>query len=150
MGCFGRSRSKINKGEGKGKGNVLHDQRSTLAASLASTACSTVSSTVATSAASRPAGSSKASSSTSSVRRIPELYEESQRGASSLQEFGLRELHAATSDFSRLLKIDEGGFGSVYKGVVHLPGGPAGGMLVAIKRLNPNGNQVPPNIDPGS
>ena len=48
----------------------------------------------------RPGGS-KSSGSASSARSIPELYEE--RGASSLREFGLRELHAATSDFRRLL-----------------------------------------------
>jgi len=76
----------------------------------------------------------------SSARSIPELYEE--RGASTLREFGFRELRAATSDFSRLLKVGEGGFGSVYKGVVRLPGGPAGGTVVAIKKLNPNGHQV--------
>jgi len=42
-----------------------------------------------------------------------------------------------------LLKLGEGGFGSVYKGVIRLPGGPAGGMVVAIKKLNPKGHQVP-------
>jgi len=40
-----------------------------------------------------------------------------------------------------LLKLGEGGFGSVYKGVIRLPGGPAGGMVVAIKKLNPKGHQ---------
>jgi len=79
--------------------------------------------------------------SVSSARSIPELYEE--RGANSLREFRFRELRAATSDFSRLLKLGEGGFGSVYKGVIRLPGGPAGGTLVAIKKLNPKGHQVP-------
>ncbi|XP_066319012.1 probable serine/threonine-protein kinase PBL19 [Miscanthus floridulus] len=92
------------------------------------------------SAVMRPAASkSLGSVSVSSARSIPELYEE--RGASTLREFGFRELRAATSDFSRLLKVGEGGFGSVYKGVVRLPGGPAGGTVVAIKKLNPNGHQ---------
>ncbi|CAD6243223.1 unnamed protein product [Miscanthus lutarioriparius] len=81
---------------------------------------------------------SSGSVSVSSARSIPELYEE--RGAST--EFGFRELRTATSDFSRLLKVGEGGFGSVYKGVVRLPGGPAGGTVVAIKKLNPNGHQL--------
>jgi len=54
-----------------------------------------------------------------------------------------QELLAATSDFSRLLKLGEGGFGSVYKGVIRLLGGPAGGMVAAIKKLNPKGHQVP-------
>ncbi|XP_006647611.2 probable serine/threonine-protein kinase PBL19 [Oryza brachyantha] len=153
MGCFGRVRDKIKK---RRKGKVPHEvpappsplagsSRST--ASTSTAACSTVSSSaVATSqseesvAAARPAaGWSRSLGSVSSARSIPELYEE--RGASSLQEFGLRELQAATRDFSRLLKIGEGGFGSVYKGVVRLPGGPAGGTVVAIKRLNPHGRQ---------
>ncbi|KAF0892719.1 hypothetical protein E2562_017690 [Oryza meyeriana var. granulata] len=151
MGCFGRVRDKIKKRKGK----MAHEgpaPTSPLACSSRSTvstaACSTVSSSsaVATSQSEDssatvrpPAGWSKSSGSVSSVRSIPELYEE--RGASSLQEFGLRELQAATRDFSRLLKIGEGGFGSVYKGVIRLPGGPAGGTVVAIKRLNPNGRQ---------
>ena len=110
------------------------------------TGCSTASSSAAATSQSQDSGAtvrpggSKSSGSASSARSIPELYEE--RGASSLREFGLRELHAATSDFSRLLKIGEGGFGSVYKGVVRLPGGPAGGTVVAIKRLNTSGHQV--------
>ena len=95
------------------------------------------------STASSAVGTSKSSGSVSvsSARSIPELYEE--RGANSLLEFRFRELRAATSDFSRLLKLGEGGFGSVYKGVIRLPGGPAGGMVVAIKKLNPKGHQVP-------
>ncbi|KAG8071650.1 hypothetical protein GUJ93_ZPchr0006g42738 [Zizania palustris] len=148
MGCFGRVRDRI-----KGKGKRSRDgpaPPSPLAGSsrsiVSTAACSTVSSSaVATSQsedsgmAARPAGWSKSSVSLSSARSIPELYEE--RGAGTMREFGLRELQAATSDFSRLLKIGEGGFGSVYKGVVRLPGGPAGGTVVAVKRLNPNGRQ---------
>ncbi|AQK70266.1 Aspartic proteinase A1 [Zea mays] len=48
---------------------------------------------------------SSGSGSVSLPRSIPELYEE--RGASSLREFGFQELRAATSDFSRLLKVGE-------------------------------------------
>ncbi|XP_039805649.1 probable serine/threonine-protein kinase PBL20 isoform X2 [Panicum virgatum] len=62
--------------------------------------------------------------------------------ASSLWWVWLLELLAATCDFSRLLKLGEGGFGSVYKGVIRLLEGPAGGMVVAIKKLNPKGHQV--------
>lgn len=155
MGCFGRFRNKIKKGKGKARHEgpappsppaaSFPSTVSTVACSNLSTAtCSTVSSAVATSqtedssATVRPAGS-KSSGSVSSARSIPELYEE--RGAGTLREFGLRELRAATSDFSRLLKVGEGGFGSVYKGVIRLPGGPAGATVVAIKRLNPNGQQ---------
>ncbi|PWZ23625.1 Aspartic proteinase [Zea mays] len=46
---------------------------------------------------------SSGSGSVSLARSIPELYEE--RGASNLREFGFQELRAATSDFSRLLKM---------------------------------------------
>ncbi|CAD6260132.1 unnamed protein product [Miscanthus lutarioriparius] len=84
----------------------------------------------------REAGSS--GSAPSSARSIPELYEE--RGA--LREFGLRELRAATRDFSPLLMVGEGGFGCVYRGVLRLPGGGPGGTPVAVKRLNLNGRQI--------
>ncbi|XP_062222600.1 probable serine/threonine-protein kinase PBL19 [Phragmites australis] len=154
MGCFRRFSLKIkkNKGERRHEGPAPASPAAASFPSTVSTAArsnlsfSTVSSAVGTSqsedscAAVRPAASkSSGSVSVSSARSIPELYEE--RGANSLREFGFRELRAATSDFSRLLKVGEGGFGSVYKGVVRLPGGPAGGTVVAIKRLNPNGHQ---------
>ncbi|KAG2660230.1 probable serine/threonine-protein kinase PBL19 isoform X2 [Panicum virgatum] len=100
---------------------------------------STASSAVGTSLSEDSGAAVRAAASKSSARSIPELYEE--RGANSLREFRFRELRAATSDFSRLLKLGEGGFGSVYKGVIRLPGGPAGGTLVAIKKLNPKGHQ---------
>ncbi|KAM3242576.1 hypothetical protein ACQJBY_054917 [Aegilops geniculata] len=147
MGCLGRFRSKIKTGKGKGKRPHGRPVPGPGASFTSEATCSTASSSAAATSQSqsqdsgatvRPGGS-KSSGSASSARSIPELYEE--RGASSLREFGLRELHAATSDFSRLLKIGEGGFGSVYKGVVRLPGGPAGGTVVAIKRLNTSGHQ---------
>ncbi|KAL6911705.1 hypothetical protein ACP4OV_000510 [Aristida adscensionis] len=152
MGCFRRfgSRFKKSKGEQRRReapqpppasfpSTVSTAARSNLSYSTASSAVGTTSQSEDSGAAARPAAASRSSGSVSSARSIPELYEE--RGAGSLREFGLRELRAATSDFSRLLKVGEGGFGSVYKGVVRLPGGPPGGTVVAIKRLNPNGNQ---------
>lgn len=82
---------------------------------------------------------SKSSDSASSHRSIPSLYEE--RGHN-LRVFDYRELRIATNDFSRLLKIGEGGFGSVYKGLVRPPGGKGDDIRVAVKKLNQNGLQV--------
>ncbi|KAF8768768.1 hypothetical protein HU200_007328 [Digitaria exilis] len=142
MGCFRFRRfpSKVKKGKGEKRREGAEAPASPAAASFPSTgARSNLSED--SSAAARAAAASKSSGSVSvsSARSIPELYEE--RGADNLREFGFRELRAATSDFSRLLKVGEGGFGSVYKGVVRLPGGPPGGTVVAIKKLNPNGHQ---------
>ncbi|RLN07413.1 hypothetical protein C2845_PM11G10980 [Panicum miliaceum] len=130
----------------KGKGGKRRERPAAPAPISFPSTVSTASSAVGTSlsedssaAVRAAAGKSSGSVSVSSVRSIPELYEE--RGANSLREFRFRELRAATSDFSRLLKLGEGGFGSVYKGVVRLPGGPAGGTVVAIKKLNPKGHQ---------
>ncbi|KAF8693007.1 hypothetical protein HU200_039378 [Digitaria exilis] len=145
MGCFRFRRfpSKAKKGKGEKRREGAAAPASPAAASFPSTgARSNLSED--SSAAARAAAASKSSgsvsASVSSARSIPELYEE--RGADNLREFGFRELRAATSDFSRLLKVGEGGFGSVYKGVVRLPGGPPGGAVVAIKKLNPNGHQL--------
>lgn len=82
---------------------------------------------------------SKSSGSVSSQKSIPELYEER---AHNLRVFELKELRNATNDFSRLLKIGEGGFGSVYKGFVKPPDRKGDGTIVAIKKLNPQGLQV--------
>lgn len=82
---------------------------------------------------------SKSSGSVSSQRSIPELYEER---AHNLRVFELRELRNATNDFSRLLKIGEGGFGSVYKGWIKPPDGKGDNIVVAVKKLNPNSLQV--------
>jgi hypothetical protein len=139
MGCFGRFRNKIRTGKGKRP----HEGSAAAPAACSDPSSSAVARSQSQSQFSSATGRqawSRSSGSASSARSIPELYEE--RGSNSLREFGLRELHAATSDFSRLLKIGEGGFGSVYKGVVRLPGGPAGGTVVAIKRLNTSGHQV--------
>lgn len=81
---------------------------------------------------------SKSAASASSPRSIPALYEE--RGHI-LRAFGLRELIAATNGFNRQLKIGEGGFGSVYKGFMKPPSGQGDRLVVAVKKLNPNGLQ---------
>ncbi|KAK7277209.1 hypothetical protein RIF29_18360 [Crotalaria pallida] len=74
----------------------------------------------------------KSSGSSASARGIPELYEEK---AHNLRVFSFAELGRATNDFSRLLKIGEGGFGSVYKGSIKPVEGNGDPVLVAIKRL---------------
>ncbi|RWR89725.1 putative receptor-like protein kinase isoform X1 [Cinnamomum micranthum f. kanehirae] len=89
--------------------------------------------------------SKRASKSSSSVggtmspnRSLPELFEEK---AHNLRVFSLAELRNATNDFSRLLKIGEGGFGSVYKGIVRPADGKGDRIVVAIKKLNKDGLQ---------
>nr|CAD1830460.1 unnamed protein product [Ananas comosus var. bracteatus] len=81
---------------------------------------------------------SKSSASTSSQRSIPALYEER---AQRLRAFELDELRNATNDFSRMLKIGEGGFGSVYKGFIRPPDGKGDRIAVAVKQLNQRGLQ---------
>lgn len=81
----------------------------------------------------------KSSCSTTSRRSIPELYEEK---AQNLRVFSFSELRHATHDFSRMLKLGEGGFGCVYKGSIKPADGKGDSFEVAIKRLNPDGVQV--------
>ncbi|KAK7256281.1 hypothetical protein RIF29_29722 [Crotalaria pallida] len=81
----------------------------------------------------------RSSGSTASPRGIPELYEE--KGHNNLRVFSFSELRHATNDFSRLFKIGEGGFGSVYKGSIKPVDGKGDPILVAIKRLNQDGLQ---------
>uniref|UniRef100_A0A1D1XS87 Putative receptor-like protein kinase At5g47070 n=1 Tax=Anthurium amnicola TaxID=1678845 RepID=A0A1D1XS87_9ARAE len=94
--------------------------------------------------ASRSSGSnstkltSKSSVSASSPRSLPALFEER---AQNLRVFDLRELRNATNDYSRLLKIGEGGFGSVYKGFIKVPDGQGDKIAIAIKKLNQDGLQ---------
>ncbi|XP_077235177.1 protein kinase superfamily protein [Tasmannia lanceolata] len=61
--------------------------------------------------------------------------------AHNLRDFSFSELRDATNDFSRLLKIGEGGFGSVYKGFVKPSEGNGDQIVVAVKMLNKNGLQ---------
>lgn len=82
---------------------------------------------------------SKSTASTSSQQSIPALYEER---AHNLRVFELDELRSATNDFNRMLKIGEGGFGSVYKGFVRPADGKGDKITVAVKKLNLKGLQV--------
>jgi hypothetical protein len=59
-----------------------------------------------------------------------------------LQVFSFQELREATNGFNRLLKIGEGGFGSVYKGTIRPANGQGDPIVVAIKKLNNHGLQV--------
>lgn len=81
----------------------------------------------------------KSSCSATSPRGIPELFEEK---AHNLRVFSFSELRQATNDFNRLLKIGEGGFGSVYKGSIKPADGKGEPTVVAIKKLNRDGLQV--------
>ncbi|XP_022155524.1 probable serine/threonine-protein kinase PBL19 isoform X2 [Momordica charantia] len=66
-------------------------------------------------------------------RSIPELYKEKEQN---LRVFSLQELSDATNGFNRMLKIGEGGFGSVYRGRVKPTTPDADPLVVAIKKLN--------------
>ncbi|CAO2819408.1 unnamed protein product [Amaranthus hypochondriacus] len=81
---------------------------------------------------------SKSANSASSSRSIPELYKERQHN---LRVFTFEELAEATNGFNKLLKIGEGGFGSVYKGTIKPPKGKGNPIVVAIKKLNRYGMQ---------
>ena len=81
----------------------------------------------------------RSSGSTTSLRSVTELYEER---AQNLRVFSFSELARATNNFNRLLKIGEGGFGSVYKGTIKPVGGKGDPIVVAIKKLNRDGFQV--------
>ncbi|KAK9984841.1 hypothetical protein SO802_034366 [Lithocarpus litseifolius] len=81
---------------------------------------------------------SKSSSSLPSPKSIPELYKEKEHN---LRVFSFEELREATNGFNRLLKIGEGGFGSVYKGTIKPPDGRGEPTVVAIKKLNTKGLQ---------
>nr|XP_043630751.1 probable serine/threonine-protein kinase PBL19 [Erigeron canadensis] len=74
----------------------------------------------------------------SSPKSIPELYKEK---GHNLRKFSFSELRNATNNFNRLLKIGEGGFGSVYKGSIKPLDGQGDPFAVAIKKLNRNGMQ---------
>ncbi|KVH88610.1 probable serine/threonine-protein kinase PBL19 [Cynara cardunculus var. scolymus] len=80
----------------------------------------------------------KSTGSISSPRTIPELYKEK---GHNLTKFSFSELRNATNNFNRLLKIGEGGFGSVYKGSLRPPHGQGPPLVAAIKKLNRNGMQ---------
>lgn len=81
----------------------------------------------------------KLSRSLPSPRSIPELYKEKEHN---LRVFSLQELREATNGFDRLLKIGQGGFGSVYKGTIRPANSIGNSSVVAIKRLNQHSLQV--------
>ncbi|XP_027336202.1 probable serine/threonine-protein kinase PBL19 [Abrus precatorius] len=76
--------------------------------------------------------------SVSSPKSVKDLYRERQN---IFRDFTLEELRDATNGFNRMLKIGEGGFGSVYKGSIKPPQQQGDPILVAIKRLNTRGFQ---------
>ncbi|KAI3703380.1 hypothetical protein L1987_73410 [Smallanthus sonchifolius] len=76
--------------------------------------------------------------STPSPRSILDLYKEK---GHNLRKFSFSELRNGTDNFNRLLKIAEGGFGSVYKGSIRPLGGHGEPLVVAIKKLRRNGMQ---------
>ncbi|KAL0547986.1 hypothetical protein IC582_012425 [Cucumis melo] len=78
------------------------------------------------------------SCSLTSPRSVPELYEEK---AHHLRVFSFTELRQATQDFNRLLKIGQGGFGSVFKGSIKPVDGNGDPLVVAIKQLSQDGLQ---------
>ncbi|KAH9776878.1 protein kinase domain-containing protein [Citrus sinensis] len=63
-----------------------------------------------------------------SPRSIPELYKEKEHH---LRVFDMQELREATNGFNRMLKIGEGGFGSVYKGTIRPLDGRGEPLVVA-------------------
>ncbi|KAJ6308562.1 hypothetical protein OIU76_018195 [Salix suchowensis] len=81
---------------------------------------------------------SRTAKSLPSPRSVPELYKEKEHN---LRVFSFQELREATNGFNRLLKIGEGGFGSVYKGTVRPASGQGDPIVVAIKKLNNHGLQ---------
>ncbi|KAM7257414.1 hypothetical protein ACFE04_013155 [Oxalis oulophora] len=79
-------------------------------------------------------------STNSASTSLPELYEEKARN---LRVFTYPELRHATYDFNRMLKLGEGGFGSVFKGSIKpLDGTSSESISVAIKKLNSDSLQI--------
>ncbi|KAG9159060.1 hypothetical protein Leryth_020973 [Lithospermum erythrorhizon] len=87
---------------------------------------------------SRTRRGTRSTGSVSSSKSIPEMYRDKQHN---LRVFSPSELREATNNFSRLLKIGEGGFGSVYKARIRPPDGQGDPIIVAIKKLNTQGLQ---------
>ncbi|CAH9097201.1 unnamed protein product [Cuscuta epithymum] len=77
-----------------------------------------------------------------SAASSPRSFSEAYRGkAQNLRVFSFKELRQATDNFNRLLKIGEGGFGSVYKGRIMAVDEKGEPIVVAIKKLNVGGHQ---------
>ncbi|RRT75085.1 hypothetical protein B296_00006573 [Ensete ventricosum] len=130
MGCFGYFKKKP-------KG--APERNSSPAVISATTTASSSSSTSRFDGSAARKHSSISTGSTTSQKSIPDLFEER---AHKLHLFTFDELRNATNNFSRMNKIGEGGFGSVYKGYIRHPNGRGGRAPVAIKKLNQKGLQV--------
>ncbi|CAM8982988.1 unnamed protein product [Rhodiola kirilowii] len=74
----------------------------------------------------------------SATRSLPEMFQEKEHN---LRVFSYSEMKEATNRFDRMLKLGEGGFGSVYKGLIKPADGVGEPFFVAIKKLNKNGLQ---------
>ncbi|CAM8988873.1 unnamed protein product [Rhodiola kirilowii] len=72
------------------------------------------------------------------TRSLPEIFQEKEHH---LRVFSYSELKQATNRFDRMLKLGEGGFGSVYKGLIRPADGVGEPFFVAIKKLNRNSLQ---------
>ncbi|PWA54896.1 putative serine/threonine-protein kinase PBL3 [Artemisia annua] len=82
----------------------------------------------------------------SSVDSIPTPRSEGEILSSpNLKAFSFMELKNATRNFRPDSLLGEGGFGYVFKGwideVTHLPSKPGSGMVIAVKKLKPEGFQ---------
>jgi len=77
---------------------------------------------------------------------IKDLYTDREQNQNqNLRVFSFKELSDATCEFSRKLKIGEGGFGSVYKATINNPtvgDSHSSPLTVAVKKLNRQSLQV--------
>lgn len=79
--------------------------------------------------------------STESIRKNSFLSM-SQRSTSNLRVFTFSELKTATKSFSRSVRLGEGGFGCVYRGMIKTLEDPSAKVEVAIKQLGKRGLQA--------